>query len=113
MLSGFFGIGGGFLIVPGLIYSAQLPIFSAVGSSLVAVTAFGLTTAFNYALAGWVDWPLAIVFIGGGVLGGLGGARLARHLSDRKGARNSVFVTLIVVVSIYMLYRSARAMGFL
>jgi len=86
MLSGFFGIGGGFLIVPSLMGSTGMPIYYAVGSSLVGVTAFGLTTAFNYALAGWVDWPLAAVFIGGGVLGGLAGARLAKLMSSRRRA---------------------------
>ena len=44
-LSGFFGIGGGFLVVPALILATGMPIKHAVGSSLVAVTAFGLTTA--------------------------------------------------------------------
>src|SRR6476620_1710792 len=51
-LSGFFGIGGGFLIVPGLMLAAGMPIMNAVGSSLVAVTAFGATAAANYALIG-------------------------------------------------------------
>ena len=51
-LSGFFGIGGGFLIVPGLMLASGMPILNAVGSSLVAVTAFGLTTAANYAASG-------------------------------------------------------------
>ena len=111
VLSGFFGIGGGFLIVPSLMYSTRMPIYHAVGSSLVGVTAFGLTTALNYALSGWVDWPLALVFVGGGVVGGLFGARLAKRLSDRKGALNSVFAALIFVVAIYMLYRSAAALG--
>ncbi|HET9428175.1 MAG TPA: sulfite exporter TauE/SafE family protein, partial [Allosphingosinicella sp.] len=41
--SGFFGIGGGFLIVPGLMASTGMPMINAIGSSLVAVTAFGLT----------------------------------------------------------------------
>ena len=68
-LSGFFGIGGGFLIVPALIAATGMPILYAVGSSLVAVTAFGLTTAANYAVAGLVDWTLAGLFILGGVLG--------------------------------------------
>jgi len=112
ILSGFFGIGGGFLIVPSLMYSTRMPIYYAVGSSLVGVTAFGLTTAFNYAMSGWVDWPLAFAFVGGGVVGGLFGSRLARHLSDKKGALNSVFAALIFVVAIYMLYRSADALGF-
>jgi uncharacterized protein len=44
-LAGFFGIGGGFLIVPALMLATGMPIMNAIGSSLVAVTAFGLTTA--------------------------------------------------------------------
>ncbi|GAA0870299.1 sulfite exporter TauE/SafE family protein [Brevundimonas basaltis] len=110
MLSGFFGIGGGFLIVPSLMFSTRMPIYYAVGSSLVGVTAFGLTTAFNYALSGWVDWLLAGVFVAGGVLGGLLGARSAKALSARKGALNMVFAALIFVVGFYMLYRSAGAL---
>ena len=47
LFSGFFGIGGGFLIVPGLMASTGMPISYAVGSSLVAVTAFGLTTSLH------------------------------------------------------------------
>lgn len=107
IFSGFFGIGGGFLIVPGLIASTGMPILFAIGSSLVAVTAFGLTTALNYALSGYVDWLLAIVFVGGGVLGGLLGGLLAAHLSTRKGMLNSLFAGLIFVVAAYMLYRSS------
>jgi uncharacterized membrane protein YfcA len=106
IFSGFFGIGGGFLIVPGLVASTGMPILYAIGSSLVAVTAFGLTTALNYALSGYVDWVLAAIFVGGGVAGGIVGASLARHLSIRKGMLNSLFATLIFVVAAYMLYRS-------
>jgi len=111
VMSGFFGIGGGFLIVPSLMFSTRMPIYYAVGSSLLGVTAFGLTTALNYALDGWVDWPLAAVFIGGGVLGGLLGARLAKALSARKGMLNTVFAGLIFLVAVYTLYRSAGALG--
>lgn len=105
-LSGFFGIGGGFLIVPGLMLASGMPILNAVGSSLVAVTAFGLTTAANYAASGLVHWTLSALFVAGGVLGGLLGARAARTLSARKGALNTVFAVLIVVVAVYMLVRS-------
>jgi uncharacterized membrane protein YfcA len=107
LLSGFFGIGGGFLIVPGLMASTRMPILYAVGSSLVAVTVFGLTTAINYALSGLVDWTLAGVFIAGGVVGGLLGGRLAARLSALKGMLNLVFTGLICVVAIYILYQSA------
>lgn len=49
-LSGFFGIGGGFLVVPGLVAATGMPMLAAVGSSLVAVSAFGLATAINSTL---------------------------------------------------------------
>ena len=106
IFSGFFGIGGGFLIVPGLVASTGMPILFAIGSSLVAVTAFGLTTAVNYALSGLVDWTLAIVFIGGGVMGGFAGTLAARRLSTRKGSLNLAFAMLIFAVAFYMIYRS-------
>lgn len=87
-----------------------MPILNAVGSSLVAVTAFGLTTAANYALSDLVDWSLAAVFTVGGVVGGLLGARSADLLAGRKGALNTVFAVLIFAVAFYMLVRSLDLM---
>lgn len=106
-LSGFFGIGGGFLIVPGLMASTGMPLINAVGSSLVAVTAFGLTTSLSYAASGLVDWPLAAVFVAGGVIGGLAGAFAAGQMSRRRGLLNSAFAALIMIVAAYMALRSA------
>ncbi|MDR7103807.1 sulfite exporter TauE/SafE family protein [Croceicoccus sp. BE223] len=106
--SGFFGIGGGFLIVPGLIASTDMMMMNAVGTSLVAVTAFGLTTATNYAFSGLVDWLLAGVFIAGGVAGGFFGTRLAKRLSGGTQLK-TVFSVLIFVVAFYMLYKSWTA----
>ena len=83
-LSGFFGIGGGFLIVPALMLATGMPIMNAVSSSLVAVTAFGLTTAASYAWSGLISWGLAALFIAGGIAGGLLGTRLAQHLAARR-----------------------------
>ena len=108
-LSGFFGIGGGFLIVPGLIAATGMPILNAIASSLVAVTAFGLTTALNYSRSGYVDLPLALVFVAGGMFGGALGARLARRLSLHKGFLNTGFACLVTVVALYMMGRSAQA----
>lgn len=107
--SGFFGIGGGFLIVPGLIASTKMPILNAVGTSLVAVTAFGLTTALSYAASGLIDWKLAAVFIAGGLFGGIAGTRAARTLSSR-GGLTAIFAGLIFAVAAYMLVRSAAAL---
>jgi hypothetical protein len=105
-LSGFFGIGGGFLIVPALMLATGMAIMNAVSSSLVAVTAFGLTTATSYAWSGLVSWPLAALFIAGGIVGGLIGTRSARLLSARRGALNIVFAGVIILVALYMLARN-------
>ena len=80
-LSGFFGIGGGFLIVPALMLATGMPILNAVSSSLVAVTAFGIA-------------------------GGLIGTRSARLLSARRGVLNIVFAAVIIAVALYMLARN-------
>jgi uncharacterized membrane protein YfcA len=110
LFSGFFGIGGGFLIVPGLIAATAMPMIYAVGSSLVAVSAFGTTTAANYAFSGLVNWPLAGLFVVGGFAGSFAGTRLARHLSGA-GHLTTVFAGLIFVVAAYMLWRSGASMG--
>ncbi len=104
--SGFFGIGGGFLIVPGLIASTHMPILRAIGTSLVAVAAFGLTTALNYALSGYVLWGLAGVFMVGGVVGSVIGTQASQVLAAEKGRLNSLFAVFVLVVAIYMLFKS-------
>ena len=110
IFSGFFGIGGGFLIVPGLVAATGMSMINAVGSSLVGVTAFGLTTAANYALSGLVDWGLAFVFLLGGLLGSLVGIRASKRLSGA-GHLSTVFAALIFAVAAYMLWHSASAWG--
>ena len=107
-LSGFFGIGGGFLIVPGLMLASGMEIIHAIGTSLFAVGAFGLTAATNYAVSGLIDWPVAAAFIGGGVAGGWLGAHGAKKLAKTRGALNAIFVGVIIVVAIYMLFHSLR-----
>lgn len=109
--AGFFGIGGGFLVVPGLIYATGMPMIDAVGSSLVAVGSFGLATAGNYAVSGMVDWAVAAEFIGGGILGGWGGIRLARHLAGSRRALSIVYAVTVFSVGVYVLIRNFEAFG--
>lgn len=105
-MSGFFGIGGGFLIVPGLMLSSGMAMLNAIASSLFSVGAFGAATAASYALDGLVDWRVATVFISGGVLGGLIGARLSALLAKRRGLLRQSFAILVLLVAVYILYRS-------
>jgi uncharacterized protein len=105
-LSGFFGIGGGFLIVPGLIAASGMSMIQAIGSSLFSVGAFGATTAASYAVDGLIDWRIALLFIGGGLFGGAAGATFAAHLSKQRGVLQRIFAGVIFAVAAYMLYRS-------
>ncbi|MGL4396758.1 MAG: sulfite exporter TauE/SafE family protein [Hyphomicrobium sp.] len=105
MLSGFFGIGGGFLVVPGLIAATDMPLIFAVGSSLVSVAAFGLTTAGNYALSGLIDWALVAFFIGGGIVGGIAGRGLGARLAQSKNMLSRVFAAIVAIVGAYVVWR--------
>jgi hypothetical protein len=109
LLSGFFGIGGGFLIVPAIILGSGMMTINAIGSSLVSVGTFGLTTAISYALAGQVDWRIAGLFVLGGVAGGLAGVTLAKRLSTRRAVLTRVFGGVVVAVAVFILWRSAPA----
>jgi uncharacterized membrane protein YfcA len=104
-LSGFFGIGGGFLTVPALILATGMPMLHAVGTSLFAIAVFGAATAFNYARGGLVDWTLAATLIAGGLLGGAFGARAAGRLAARKGAFTTAFAGVIILTALAMLAR--------
>lgn len=105
--SGFFGIGGGFLAVPSMMFVTDMPIANAVGSSLLAVTAFGTTTAVNYAASGLVDWPIAGAFLAGGIGGGLIGTRLALSWSRRRGLLSTVFALVVILVGLYVIARAS------
>lgn len=107
-VSGFFGIGGGFLIVPALHVVAGISMPEAVASSLLSVVAFGTTTAVNYALAGKVSLPLGLALVGGGIAGGRLGMRLAQVLRWKKGALNTIFAGILLLVAAYIAYCSVR-----
>jgi uncharacterized protein len=110
-ISGFFGIGGGFLIVPGIMLGSGMPILNAIGSSLFSVGAFGLTTAVNYALSGLVDWRIALDLIAGGAAGGWLGMRLAVRMAAERRTLTYVFAAVVFAVAAYMLVRTGLALG--
>lgn len=102
-ISGFFGIGGGFLIVPGIMLGSGMPILNAIGSSLLSVGVFGLTTAVNYALSDFVAWTVAGEFIIGGVVGGWLGTALAVKVAASRRVLARIFAAVIFIVALYML----------
>lgn len=111
LLSGFFGIGGGFLIVPGLMLATGMPLIYAIGTSLVAVTAFGAATAFNYAVSGLIDWRLAAAFVVGGIAGGVAGVALGDRLAARKRLLGTVFAGVVILTGLYVVGRGVIALA--
>jgi uncharacterized protein len=105
-LAGFFGIGGGFLIVPGLVFASGMAMIDAVGTSLFCVGSFGFTAALNYAMSGMVAWPIALEFIAGGVAGGWLGMLAAQKMSKKRGALSVLFAAVIAAVAVFMLAKS-------
>jgi uncharacterized protein len=97
-LAGFFGIGGGFLVVPGLLFATGMPLRHAIGTSLVAITLFGAATATHYAWAGVVDWRSVAMFVGGGVVGSIGGQYLSSFLAGKTRMLQILFGLFVIAI---------------
>ena len=106
LAAGFFGIGGGFLIVPGLMLATGMTMANATASSLLSVALFGAATSANYARSGLVDWRLAGLLLLGGAIGGLFGLALAKRLSARALLARRLFAGMIVLVAGYVALRA-------
>jgi uncharacterized membrane protein YfcA len=106
LAAGFFGIGGGFLIVPGLMLATGMNMAYATASSLVSVAIFGAATSLNYAVSGLVDWRLAGLLLAGGIVGGIGGLLLSRKLATRQLVLRRAFAVMVILVAIYVAWRA-------
>lgn len=100
LMAGFFGIGGGFLIVPGLVFATAMPISLAIGSSLLVVTALGATTTASYALSGLVDWVLIGWMLAGGIAGTLLGRMAGKRLAGRKRMLEIGFAVMVIAIGV-------------
>ncbi len=103
--AGFFGIGGGFLIVPGLMAATGMTLANAAASSLLSVALFGAATSANYAVSGLVVWPVAGLFVLGGAAGGAAGLRLAGLLAQRQLLARRLFAGLVLAVAAYVAWK--------
>lgn len=106
LAAGFFGIGGGFLIVPGLMAATGMTLANAAASSLVSVVLFGATTSVSYAASGLVDWCVFAALVAGGGLGALAGMPLARVLAPREGTARRIFAIMVLATAAYVAWRA-------
>lgn len=104
VVSGFLGVGGGFLILPALSLGARLPVRLAIGTSLVVIAASSLTGAATHAAHGLLRFDVLASVGSGALLGALAGAPLAGKIPERPLKRG--FSVLAVCVGAYMLVRS-------
>jgi uncharacterized protein len=102
LAAGFFGIGGGFLIVPGLMAATGMTLASAAASSLLSVLVFGIATAGTYAVAGRVDLPALLAMIAGGVIGVLIARPLAPKLAGHVVLARRLFAGMVIVTALYV-----------
>lgn len=105
LAAGFFGIGGGFLIAPGLMASTGMTLANAGASSLVSVTLFGGATSLSYAASGQLVWSVFGALVMGGAAGTLIALPLAKRLESRAGLTRALFAALVVMVAVYILVR--------
>lgn len=109
VLTGFVGVGGGFLIVPALVLLGGLSMHLAVGTSLVIIALKSFTGFWKYldvlAAAGLaLDWPALLLVAGLGTTGSLAGAWMGGHMPQTLLRR--LFAALLVVIGGLILWRS-------
>lgn len=100
VLSGLFGVGGGIVLVPLLVFLARCGQREAQALSLAAIVPISALGAVSYAVAGRIDYPLGIALAAGGVIGVYWGTGLMARISDR-GLR-TLFGTLMLVAAVLM-----------
>lgn len=105
VITGIFGVGGGFMIVPVLVFVMKVPMREAVGASLLVMVLTSLAgIAGRLPLEGDLDLQLIGLFVAGSITGGLLGSLFAKKLSPR--LLTGIFAVLVIGVGIYSALQS-------
>lgn len=102
LVTGFLGVGGGFLVVPALIAFAGLDMREAVGTSLLVIAINSAAGFVGHLGGGQLDAGLIAVLTAAAVAGALVGERLARHVSTIKLRRGFGLVVVVVGVTVVL-----------
>lgn len=105
LLSGLFGVGGGFLIVPALVTFASMGLSRAVGTSLLVMSLVGLAGVAGHLWQGReVPWEVTLLFVAGSVPGLFIGSALTRQLP--RPLLSKIFATMILAVAVFVIART-------
>jgi uncharacterized membrane protein YfcA len=107
LLTGFFGVGGGFLIVPVLVLLFGLTMQTAVGTSLLVIALTSATGLAAHLATGDLDWLVTGAFAAGGIAGALAGSRSSAHVSASRLKEG--FAVLVIAVAVFLLARNATS----
>jgi uncharacterized protein len=110
LAAGFFGIGGGFLIVPGLMAASGMTLAHAAASSLVSVALFGAGASASYASSGLIDWTLFGALVAGGGAGVLAGGPIARRMVAHADIARRLFAAMVIATAAYVAWRSVAGL---
>lgn len=108
-LTGFLGVGGGFVVVPALLLAFDLPMPEAVGTSLVVITVTSATALVARAGAGATpEWTPVLVLTGVAAVGAILGARIGDRVDTIR--LQAAFAVLVLVVAMYTTVRAVPAL---
>lgn len=100
ILTGFLGVGGGFLIVPALVFFGGLQMKEAIGTSLFVIFLNCVAGLIGHAAQSHFDWSLTFIVMGLAVSGTIGGTILSHRLAAHK--LQKVFAMLVLGVAIFL-----------
>lgn len=103
-LTGLFGVGGGFVIVPALTLALKLPMPDAIGTSLLVIVVNTATALSTRLATTSIDWAVTLPFVIAAVAGVVTGGRVADHLDPQRSLR--WFAALLVAVAAYTAIRA-------
>jgi len=99
LLTGLFGVGGGFVIVPALVLVLKLPMPEAIGTSLLVIAINSAVALSSRIATTSIDWGVTFPFMIAAVLGVVSGSRIADRLDPKRSLR--WFAALLVAVATY------------
>ena len=108
VLTGFFGVGGGFVIVPALVLVLGLPLTLAVGTSLLVIALTSGAALAAHLASGSIDWLIASTFTGAAVAGALAGRRLGALVNPRR--LGQLFALLLVAIAVFLVAENVPAL---
>jgi hypothetical protein len=103
VMTGFVGVGGGFLIVPALTVIARLPMHAAVATSLAIIPTSAAAGLAGHAPLDGLDWQIVAIFVAAGFLGSQVGGRVGARLPQATLKR--VFGIFLIPMAGYILIR--------